>query len=74
MYKLKRSIVSHPGIILHPTASEKLFDLHRLFFENIKAKSKFVAKLFCSFFGVWDIGLAGNCSLNDLLRKKGKIV
>ena len=38
----------------------------RLLLENIQTKTKFLAKLFCSFFGIRGLGLAGYCSLDNL--------
>ena len=38
----------------------------RLLLENIQTKTKFLAKLFCSFFGIRGPGLAGYCSLDNL--------
>ena len=52
----------------HTTSRDKCMIRHSrgLLFENIKAKSKFVAKLFSSFFGVWGTWLAGYCTINYL--------
>ena len=41
-------------------------NLRRLLLENVETKTKFLAKLFCSFFGIRGVGLAGYCSLDNL--------
>lgn len=56
----------------YTTSRDKCMTRHLrgLLLENIEAKSKFVAKFFCSFFGVWGVWLAGYCTIDYLLEFK----